>query len=288
VHLGVINTLAGWVAGLVILLHRCVAGRRQDLACVSCSVALCLGLIGLWSCSPGSCTATTRGLPSLRIKFGSFGLLLPIYVTVAHRMFPFFAGNVVAGYRPWRSLRWLAAVLDGAAGASRAGTGACLCMALWVADLPLLALVRLLAVARLAARSGSGLLRVLFARLRLVAGGDRVVCGPEPVVLAGWRFRARPRAGACLVRRFLRQPAGGDGDARDPGPFGSPAAARPGRGVRLHRDPVRGVLRIVAELVPDAPAWQAFTAIGWLLAFLPWVLRSGYIYLTPRADHKPG
>ena len=48
------------------------------------------------------------------------------------------------------------------------------------------------------------------------------------------------------------------------------------------------VLRIVAELVPDAPAWQAFTAIGWLLAFLPWVLRSWYIYLTPRADHKPG
>ena len=46
--------------------------------------------------------------------------------------------------------------------------------------------------------------------------------------------------------------------------------------------------RIVAELVPDALAWQAVAAIGWLLAFLPWVLRSTWIYLTPRADGKPG
>ena len=28
--------------------------------------------------------------------------------------------------------------------------------------------------------------------------------------------------------------------------------------------------------------------IGWLLAFLPWVLRSARIYLAPRVDGKPG
>ena len=43
------------------------------------------------------------------IKLGAFGVLLPVYATVAHRMFPFFAGNVVAGYRVWRPL-WLLAV----------------------------------------------------------------------------------------------------------------------------------------------------------------------------------
>jgi uncharacterized protein involved in response to NO len=48
------------------------------------------------------------------------------------------------------------------------------------------------------------------------------------------------------------------------------------------------VTRLVAELVADSPAWQAFAALGWLLAFLPWVLRSGWIYLTPRADGQPG
>src|SRR3546814_15303035 len=40
------------------------------------------------------------------IKIGTFGLLLPVYFTVSHRMFPFFAGNVVKGYKPWRPI-WL-------------------------------------------------------------------------------------------------------------------------------------------------------------------------------------
>jgi len=48
------------------------------------------------------------------------------------------------------------------------------------------------------------------------------------------------------------------------------------------------LLRIAAELVPDAPAWQAAAATGWLLAFAPWALRSARIYLTARADGKPG
>jgi len=48
------------------------------------------------------------------------------------------------------------------------------------------------------------------------------------------------------------------------------------------------ILRIVAELAPDPMAWMAIAAFGWLLAFTPWVLRIGRIYLSPRADGKPG
>jgi uncharacterized protein involved in response to NO len=48
------------------------------------------------------------------------------------------------------------------------------------------------------------------------------------------------------------------------------------------------VTRIVAEFVPDALAWQAAAALGWIAAFLPWVLRSAWIYVTPRADGNPG
>jgi uncharacterized protein involved in response to NO len=48
------------------------------------------------------------------------------------------------------------------------------------------------------------------------------------------------------------------------------------------------VLRIAAELLSDAPAWQAVSAAGWLLAFAPWALHSTRIYLTPRADGKAG
>jgi uncharacterized protein involved in response to NO len=48
------------------------------------------------------------------------------------------------------------------------------------------------------------------------------------------------------------------------------------------------VLRVVAELAPDAPAWQVLAAAGWLLAFLPWALRSARIYMTPCSDGKAG
>ena len=48
------------------------------------------------------------------------------------------------------------------------------------------------------------------------------------------------------------------------------------------------VVRVTAELMPDAMAWQAIAGIGWLLAFMPWVLHSSWIYLTPRSDGKPG
>ena len=46
--------------------------------------------------------------------------------------------------------------------------------------------------------------------------------------------------------------------------------------------------RIFAEVLPDGMAWQALAALGWLVAFSPWVVRIGRIYLSPRADGKPG
>ena len=46
--------------------------------------------------------------------------------------------------------------------------------------------------------------------------------------------------------------------------------------------------RVFAEVLPDGGAWQAVAALGWLLAFAPWVARIGRIYLAPRADGKAG
>lgn len=48
------------------------------------------------------------------------------------------------------------------------------------------------------------------------------------------------------------------------------------------------IMRIVAELMPDAYAWHFAAAIGRLLALAPWVARLGWIYLSPRRDGKPG
>ncbi|MNM75360.1 NnrS protein [compost metagenome] len=51
---------------------------------------------------------------------------------------------------------------------------------------------------------------------------------------------------------------------------------------------VVAVMRVTAEIMPDAGAWQAVSAIAWLLALSPWVARIGRIYLLPRQDGRDG
>jgi uncharacterized protein involved in response to NO len=46
--------------------------------------------------------------------------------------------------------------------------------------------------------------------------------------------------------------------------------------------------RVLAEWMPDPTLWWRATALAWVLVFLPWVLRSAWIYLSPRLDGKPG
>ena len=48
------------------------------------------------------------------------------------------------------------------------------------------------------------------------------------------------------------------------------------------------LLRIRAAFGGDVYLWLVLAARGWLLALLPWVLRSAWIFLTPRLDGKPG
>src|SRR5690606_10591861 len=89
IEVGVAMTLAGWLAGLCFL------------------AALVLGWLGLAAFGAGLLGGNPQWIFA-SIKIGTFGLLLPVYLTVAHRMFPFFAGNVVPGYVSWRPM-WLLA-----------------------------------------------------------------------------------------------------------------------------------------------------------------------------------
>jgi uncharacterized protein involved in response to NO len=44
---------------------------------------------------------------------------------------------------------------------------------------------------------------------------------------------------------------------------------------------------IYAEFAHDGSRWLVIAAFGWLVAFLPWVVRSLWIFATPRIDGKP-
>ena len=279
-------TLAGWLAGVVTLGPLLTRERGTTWHARACFFGLSMGLLGLFAWG-GFLLGGDARLAFASIKLGTFGLLLPVYFSVAHRMFPFFAGNVVPGYVAWRPLWLLGAVLA-------------LCLAhlglellhayawLWLADLPLLALL-LVALWKWWPRGPApGLLQVLFLGMAWL-----------PLAIALYAFQS---IAYSLTGDFLlgRAPA----HALFIGFFGSVLVAMVTRVTQGHSGralvmpaaawfafaaiQLVALLRVFAEVMPDGLAWQAIAAIGWLLAFAPWVLRIGRIYLSPRTDGKPG
>ena len=231
---------------------------------IACAVAACRWASSAccWP-SPGCTAGDGRTGCSPAIKFGSFGLLLPMYFTVAHRMFPFFAGVVVPGYQAWRPMWLLAAFWP-------------LCLV--HLGLELVHALRLAVAGRCCrwlALDGAGCCWRWWPRrpvrrpccaccssARLAAAGA-ARCTPAQSLwfAATGEFIAGPGAGACAVHRLLRQPAGGDGDAGDAGSFGT-AAASLAAAPRFAFVAIQlvAVMRIVAELAPRRPRLAAVAA----------------------------
>jgi uncharacterized protein involved in response to NO len=283
---GVALTIAGWSAALGALLPMLWREPGTTWHARSCGAALVLGYLGLlafaWHLLGG---APIWAL--VAIKIGTHGLLLPVYVTVAHRMFPFFAGGVVAGYQPWRPMWllaaiWAASLLHLALDLGHAGSW------LWIADGALLALTSL-ALWRWWPRGAKpGLLAVLFVGLawlpvaaalytadsvaHAVTGAPVLGRAPAHALFIGF-------FGSVLIAMVTRVTQGHSGR-----PLVMPAVAW----FAFVAIQLVAVARIAAELVPDPYAWFAAASIGWLVALAPWVARLGRIYLTPRVDQKPG
>src|SRR5690606_11265715 len=90
------------------------------------------------------------------VKLGTFGLLLPVYLTVAHRMFPFFAANAVPGYVAWRPM-WVLAAAWALAMAHLVLELLHAHAWLWLVDLPVLALLLVVLCGRRPPRLSAGL-----------------------------------------------------------------------------------------------------------------------------------
>ena len=281
--------LAGYLFGVGTLTEVLARSADRNRHGWSCLAAFYLGTLGLAIFvlrlfDPGLPSALDR----LAIKLGTFGFLLPMYFTVCHRMLPFFSKNVVPGYAMWRPawslpLAWvllLAHLLLDGAGLSRW---------LWACDLPLAVLFGLHALMWKPWRClRPGLLAVLhiaFAWLPvafvLFAVQDLAlaVSGEHVLGLAPLHALAIGFFGAMLVAMVTRVTHG-----------------HSGRPLQMHPVPwlcfvllqTVALLRIRAEFGGDRHLWLVIAGSGWLLAFLPWVSRSAWIYLTPRKDGKPG
>jgi uncharacterized protein involved in response to NO len=286
ITVGLFMTIAGWIAALATLAPLLWREKGTTWHARSCFAALALGLLGLLAW-----TAFVLGAAPIwafvSIKLGSFGLLLPVYVTVAHRMFPFFAGNAVPGYKPWRPL-WLLAAFWALALVHLAlelvhGYGW-----LWLADVPLFALTIALCVRWWPAGPKPALLTVLFLGLAwlpiafvlysaqsfayLLSGVYALGRAPAHALFVGF-------FGSILVAMVTRVTQGHSGRA-----LVMPKAAWFAFGAIQ----LVALTRIGAEFARDTMQWQAIAAVGWLVALAPWVARLGRIYLSPRKDGKPG
>ena len=290
VFLGWLQTLAGWIAALCILLELLRRDRTGDWHARSAACALLFGLAGIGLVMAYLYTANAKLLYAA-VKFGGFGLLLPIYFTVNHRMTPFFVRCVFRLQQGWNP-RW---ILPVAWALMLAHLGLELAHGyawLWMPDLPLMALACVM-LWRWWPRPPQGertpaLLRVLllgFAwlpiALALYAAQSLWLLGTGAFVLG----RAPAHAlfigyfGSLLVAMVTRVTQGHSGRPLELGH----AAAFAFVTVQLV-----AVLRVCAELHSDPLPLLAIAAIGWLLAFAPWVVRSSWIYLTPRMDGKDG
>lgn len=291
----------GWQAGIVVGLFMTIAGWAAALATLgpllwrekgatwharSCYAALALGFAGLLAWAAFVFGASPMWAFA-SIKLGSFGFLLPVYFTVAHRMFPFFAGNAVPGYAPWRPL-WVIALFWALCLAHLALELVHAYAWLWTVDAALLLLTAGVCWRWWPRGRAPGILIVLFLGLAWLPVTFALYTGQSVAyLLTGMHWLGRAPAHALFV-----------------GFFGSVLIAMVTRVTQGHSGrPLRmtavawfafvavqavAVVRIGAELAGDAMPWHLVASLGWLLAFAPWVLRIGRIYLTPRIDGKAG
>ncbi|MGN6738422.1 NnrS family protein [Dyella sp.] len=284
---GVLLIAIGYGVALVTLAQVLAASTARQAHAWSYLGALAVGSGGLIAG-----LAALSGAPpvamTLAIRLGVFGFLLPIYFSVCHRMIPFFSANVIPGYRMWRPraslvLAWtlltahVALELAGAqawrwlADASLALLFAthALMWRPWQARRPGLLLALHLAFAWLPVAFA---LYALQSAWQLATGENVLGLAPLHVLTIGY-------FGSMLVAMVTRVTQGHSGRLLQMG-------AVPWLCFVLLQGVV--ALRVRAELGLDSYRWLVLAAAGWLIAFAPWVLRSAWIYLTPRADGKPG
>lgn len=284
---GALLTIAGWIVGMALLVRVLARDGGQTWHATSCVFALGFGLLGLVMYAAFLYRFDARVM-FVSMKTGGLALLLPIYFTVCHRMVPFFTSCVIKPYRVYRPMWALAALW--------ALTLVHLWLELrhayawsWIVDLPLMALGAWLLWNWLPRGGRSpALLKVLFVgfawfpiafgmyalqSIWFAATGEFILGrGPAHALFVGF-------FGSLLVAMVTRVTQGHSG---------RPLVLGPVAGFAFVIVQIVATTRVLAEIAPDALAWQAAAAIGWVGAFAPWVLRSTWIYLTPRRDGAPG
>jgi uncharacterized protein involved in response to NO len=265
---------------LSIALRERLDGKSPTWHGWSIVAAFVFGLIGQIALMAFLLNPAGSTLP-LANDIGLWAFLLPVFVTVCHRMIPFFAGNVVAEYVRWRPY-WVLGTYWG-------GT-----MLLLTGQLLDISLLRTAAAAILCALTalmswkwwphakapalfwvliiGFAWAPVGFALQALSSLSLPLGRAPEHALTIGF-------AGSLLIAMVTRVTQGHSGR-----PLELPLVAK----IAFAGMQVTAIVRIAAALNEESGVWLVLSAAVFMVALLPWVARNALIYLAPRKDGKPG
>lgn len=283
--LGGLATLGGgWGLGLLFLLQLLLVNRRDSKPpcwhAVSALAALALGLLALLFAIGFVITIDPR-LLRLANLLAINGFLLPVFLTVAHRMVPFFARMVVTDYQPWRP-DWLLAAIWAMLGLRLLGEGFVQATTLALGSTGLALMTSVMVFKWWPRNPAPGLLEALlwgflwapagFALSALDAGGVALGRAPLHALLIGF-------AGSMLVAMVTRVTQGHSG--RPLAMFSLAWAAF--AGIQL-----AAVLRMWAALRTEDSAILLLAAGAFLFGLTPWLVRNALVYSRPRIDGRPG
>jgi len=274
----------GWGLGLLFLAQLLLVNRRDGKPpcwhAASAVAAQVLGFLALL-CAIGFVITTDPRLLRLANLLAINGFLLPVFLTVAHRMVPFFARMVVTDYQPWRP-DWLLAAIWAMLGLRLLGEGFVQATTLALGSTGLALMTSVMVFRWWPRNPAPGLLKALlwgflwapagFALSALDACGLALGRAPLHALLIGF-------AGSMLVAMVTRVTQGHSG--RPLAMFSLPWAAFAG----IQFAPV---FRMWAALRAEDSAILLLAAGAFLFGLAPWLVRNALVYSRPRIDGRPG
>uniref|UniRef100_E6QQM0 NnrS protein n=1 Tax=mine drainage metagenome TaxID=410659 RepID=E6QQM0_9ZZZZ len=288
---GFVFMLLGWSLATFQLLYVLLTARHPDKRHpIITSAALIAGELGLAATALWRITGNGEWLAFSRVA-GIWFFLLPIMMTVSHRMIPFFSSRVIKSYivvRPY-GLLWLmlaCSVAHGVLTLFHADT------LLWVVDFPLAACALYFTWAwRITESFQVALLAVLHAAFAWL-GLSMLLFGLQSFALAlhwnGLHFGLAPLH--ALTIGFMTSMLMGMASRVTLGHAGRPLKLDHltiGLFVGIQ---LTAVIRVLADMMPD---WQHDAAYGYVLAasiwftvWVLWAMRYAPMYWRARADGK--
>lgn len=285
---GLALALGGWIA-VALTLTRIARHRTTDREHIAfVAIAAWLGAAGLGAFlvfAAGGAVAWAR----LGLALAVWGFLLPVFVSVAHRMLPFFTASAVRAYVPHRP-PWALRVLLGASLAHGALTVFEAAQWLWLADLPAsVAAGRLSWLWWSRAAIANRLLAVLHVAFAWLAPAFALFALQSLLrqALPGFLGQAPLHA---ITLGFFASMLLGMASRVTMGHSGRPLVADEAMWRAFCMMQAAAALRVLAELpaLPGAHVLTWLSSALWLGAFGLWAWRYAPAFWRPRADGKPG